>query len=149
MIDILLSNGEYVITMDPKRRIIRNGSVAIDKGEILEIGKSTDIDKKYRARTVIDAKDKVIMPGLIDGHAHPARYRSKGIADDVNEVTWIYERMFPFEAELTPHDAYICGLGAFAEMIKHGTTCHNNPGVPGTVEHVDMMGKAIERSTIK
>ena len=149
MIDLLLKNGEYVITMDPERRIIKNGSVAIDKGEILEIGKSTDIDKKYQARTVIEANDKVIMPGIIDGHAHPAQYISKGIADDVNEGTWIYERMFPFEAELTPHDVYICGLGAFVEMIKHGTTCHNNPGVPGTVEHVDMMGKAMKETGMR
>ena len=38
MIDILLKNGEYVITMDPEWRIIKSGGVAIDKGEILEIG---------------------------------------------------------------------------------------------------------------
>ncbi len=149
MIDILLKNGEYVITMDPERRIIKDGGVAIDKGEILGIGKSADLEKKYQAKTVIDAKDKVIMPGIIDGHAHPAQYISKGIADDVNEGTWIYERMFPFEAELTPHDVYICGLGAFVEMIKHGTTCHNNPGVPGTVEHVDMMGKAMKETGMR
>jgi cytosine/adenosine deaminase-related metal-dependent hydrolase len=48
------------------------------------------------------------MPGIIDGHAHPAQYLSKGIADDVDEVTWVYERMFPYEAALTPYEAYVC-----------------------------------------
>ncbi len=149
MIDILLKNGDYVITVDPKRRIITNGAVAIDKGAIVEIGKSPDLEKKYQAKTVINCKDKVIMPGIIDGHAHPAQYLSKGIADDVDEVTWVYERMFPYEAALTPHDVYICGLGHFIEMIKHGTTCHNNPGVPGTVEHVDMMAKAMKEVGVR
>jgi cytosine/adenosine deaminase-related metal-dependent hydrolase len=46
MIDILLKNGDYVITMDPKRRIIANGAVAIDKGVIVEIAKSSDLGKK-------------------------------------------------------------------------------------------------------
>lgn len=149
MIDILLSNGEYVITVDPKRRIITNGSVAIDNGEILDIGKSTDINKKYQAATVIDARDKVIMPGLIDGHAHPAQYLSKGIADDIDVVTWVYKRMFPFESELMAHDAYVCGLGEFCEMIKHGTTCHNNPGVPGPVENSDMVAKAMKETGMR
>ncbi len=149
MIDILLKNGDYVITMDPERRIITDGGVAIDKGEILEVGKTSDLEAKYQAETVIDAKDKVIMPGIIDGHAHPAQYLSKGIADDVDEVTWVYERVFPYEAALTPDDTYVCGLGHFIEMIKHGTTCHNNPGVPGTVEHVDMMGKAMQETGVR
>jgi len=149
MIDILLKNGDYVITMDPERRIITDGGVAIDKGEILEVGKTIDLEAKYQAETVIDAKDKVIMPGIIDGHAHPAQYLSKGIADDVDEITWVYGRVFPYEAALTPHDSYICGLGHFAEMIKHGTTCHNNPGVPGTVEHADMMGKAMQETGVR
>ncbi len=87
MIDILLKNGDYVITVDPKRRIITNGAVAIDKGAIVEIGKSPDLEKKYQTKTVINCKDKVIMPGIIDGHAHPAQYLSKGNDDDVDEDT--------------------------------------------------------------
>ena len=93
MIDILLKNGAYVITMDPERRIITNGGVAIDEGAILEVGKSADLEKKHQAKTVIDSQDKLIMPGLIDGHAHPAQYLSKGIADEVDGVTWVFGRI--------------------------------------------------------
>lgn len=145
MVDILIKNATYVITMDPKRRIIGDGAVAVDKEQIVGVGKTKEIEETYRADVVIDAKDKVVMPGLIDGHAHPGQYLSKGIADEVDEVTWVYKRMFPFEAELTAEDAYVCGLGEFVEMIKHGTTCHNNPGVPGvTTENVDMVAKAMK-----
>jgi len=79
------------------------------------------------------------------GHAHPAQYIAKGIADDVDEVTWVYKRMFPVEAELTPEDAYVSALGEFVDMVKHGTTCHNNPGVPGVdTTNVDMTAKAMK-----
>ena len=148
-VDILLTNAEFVITMDPERRIITNGAVAIDQGAILEVDKSSKITKKYEGKKVIDAKNKVVMPGLIDGHAHPCQYLSKGIADEVDGVAWVFERMFPFEAELTPHDVYVCGLGAFVEMIKHGTTCHNNPGNPGPPEHSDMVAKAMKETGMR
>ncbi len=144
MIDILVKNGAYVITMDPARRIIKDGAVAVDKGRIVGIGKTKEIEGAYDAEFTINAKDKVVMPGIIDGHAHPAQYLSKGIADEVDEVTWVYKRMFPYEAELTPEDAYVSALGEFIEMVKHGTTCHNNPGVPGEIKHVDMVAEAMK-----
>jgi len=144
MVDILIKNGAYVITMDRERRIIRDGAVAVDKGKIVGVGKTKEIEETYKVDTVIDAKDKVVMPGIIDGHAHPAQYLSKGIADEVDEVTWVYKRMFPYEAELTPEDSYVSAMGEFVEMIKHGTTCHNNAGVPGEVKHVDMAAEAMK-----
>ena len=54
-VDILLTNAEFVITMDPERRIITNGAVAIDQGAILEVDKSSKITKKYEGKKVIDA----------------------------------------------------------------------------------------------
>src|SRR3990170_2815940 len=142
---ILIKNADYVITMDPQRRIIRGGAVAIEGNRIVGVGKTKELDDTYVRDVVIDARNKVVMPGLIDGHAHPAQQIAKGVADDVDEVTWVYKRMFPVEAELTPEDAYISALGEFVEMIKHGTTCHNNPGVPGVdTKNVDMTARAMK-----
>ncbi len=114
MIDILLKNGEYVITMDQERRIIEDGSVAIDKGEILEVGKTDDLTEKYQAKTVIDAKDKVIMPGIIDGHAHPAQYLSKGIADDVAGLVGNASNLLSATNDLVRTSA---GIGVFLAIL--------------------------------
>ncbi|NIX78329.1 amidohydrolase family protein [Microvirga terricola] len=69
MADILIING-IVVTMDPQRRVIENGAVAIEKDRIIAVGTTAEITAAHEAATVIDAKNKIVMPGLIDGHAH-------------------------------------------------------------------------------
>ena len=69
MIDLLITNGT-VITMDPLRRVIDKGAVAIKGHLIVDVGDAAELAETYDAQRVIDASRKVIMPGLIDGHAH-------------------------------------------------------------------------------
>ena len=69
MADIIITNG-IVVTMDPQRRVIENGAVAIEKDRIVAVGTTDEITAAYQAATIIDAKNKIVMPGLIDGHAH-------------------------------------------------------------------------------
>lgn len=69
MADILIRNG-IVVTIDANRRVIEDGAVAITGDRIVAIGKSDEIAAAHPAKTVIDARHKAIIPGLIDGHAH-------------------------------------------------------------------------------
>ncbi|MBF9232299.1 amidohydrolase family protein [Microvirga alba] len=69
MADILITNG-IVVTMDPQRRVIEDGAVAIQDDRIIAVGTTAEVTAAHQAATVIDAKNKIIMPGLIDGHAH-------------------------------------------------------------------------------
>ncbi len=68
-VDILITGGA-VITMDPERRIIQDGAVAISGDRIEAVGLSEELRARYKAAKVIDASNAVIMPGLIDGHGH-------------------------------------------------------------------------------
>ena len=70
MADIIITNG-IVITIDRGSPRHRDGAVAIEKDRIVAVGH----DRRnhwppIRPTTIIDAKDKIVMPGLIDGHAH-------------------------------------------------------------------------------
>jgi 5-methylthioadenosine/S-adenosylhomocysteine deaminase len=69
MADILIRNG-IVVTIDATRRVIEDGAIAITGDRIVAIGKSDEIAAAHPAKTVIDARHKAIIPGLIDGHAH-------------------------------------------------------------------------------
>ncbi|QFU15661.1 amidohydrolase family protein [Microvirga thermotolerans] len=69
MADIIITHG-IVVTMDPKRRVIEDGAVAIERDRIVAVGTTEEVLAQHRAPTVIDASRKIVMPGLIDGHAH-------------------------------------------------------------------------------
>ncbi len=69
MTDILITNAT-IVTMDPERRVIENGAIAIAGDRIAEIGATDELAARHDAARVIDGRDMVAMPGLIDCHAH-------------------------------------------------------------------------------
>ena len=66
----LLITGGTVITMDSARRVIDDGAVAITGNRIVAVGTTREVTAAYSARETIDARRKIVMPGLIDGHGH-------------------------------------------------------------------------------
>ncbi|WP_445610543.1 amidohydrolase family protein, partial [Burkholderia pseudomultivorans] len=81
-IDVLIANG-CVITLDPQRRVIENGAVAVKGERIVAVGDTDALHARYRAARTIDAHRKAVLPGLIDAHAHAghAMLRTIGGAD--------------------------------------------------------------------
>ena len=81
-IDLLIVRGT-VITMDPSRRVIEDGAVAVDGDRIVDVGDSDTLRQQYAARKTIDAHRKAILPGLIDSHAHAGHgmLRTMGAGD--------------------------------------------------------------------
>ncbi len=127
MAELIIANA-FVVTMNPERHMIGDGAIAIDGNRIVDVGPTQQVLAKHKSRQVIDASGMLAMPGLIDGHNHPTMYLSNGIGDDYNILDWLHKRVYPYEACLTPEEAYLSSLGAFVEGIKCGTTCVNEPG---------------------
>jgi 5-methylthioadenosine/S-adenosylhomocysteine deaminase len=72
---------------------------------------------------LLDGTDKLLMPGLINGHNHCAMTLFRGLADDLELGEWLNEHIFPAEAaNATPDMVYWCTKLAAAEMILSGTT---------------------------
>ena len=90
MADIIIKNA-YVLTMDPDLGDLKNGVVVIEDGRITEIGKET----KESAETVIDAKNSVVMPGLVNTHTHAAMTLFRGYADDMQLAEWLEKCIWP------------------------------------------------------
>lgn len=119
-IDLLIDNGS-VITMDAQRRVIENASVAVHQGKILEVGPSADLRAKYTPTKLIDARRKVIMPGLVDGHAHAGTSLIKQVAEHYPGPEW--RNIFDFIAYHSSRDWwYLDSLFAGLEKMKFGTT---------------------------
>ena len=121
----LIIRGGTIVTMDGSRRVIDNGGVAVKGGRIVAVGATAEIDRNYAAREVINATDKVVIPGLINGHTHVPMTLFRGIADDLDLQDWLTKYIFPAEAKNVTEDFVRVGtrLG-LAEMIRGGTTTY-------------------------
>jgi 5-methylthioadenosine/S-adenosylhomocysteine deaminase len=139
MADIIIKNA-YVLTMDPERGDLKNGTVVIEDGKITEIGKKTD----ESAETVIDAKNSVVMPGLVNTHTHAAMTLFRGYADDLQLADWLEGHIWPAEAKLTAEDVYKGSLLACLEMIRSGTTSFAD-----MYFYMDETAKAVEASGLR
>jgi 5-methylthioadenosine/S-adenosylhomocysteine deaminase len=119
--DILVTNG-IVLTMKTGETPIYNGAVAIGQNKILAVGDKNKFSK-WQISRIIDARDGIIMPGLINTHTHAAMVCFRGLADDLPLMNWLNEHIFPAETKLDHDKVYRATLLACAEMILSGTTC--------------------------
>ncbi len=127
-VDLVIAGIDWLITVDPARRIVRDASVAVKDGKIVAIGKTDDIAKAYSSSRTVDGRHTVATPGLIDCHLHASFQLSRGLADEANAQSFLFDRMYPYEAALDGDDVRVAATLAGAELLKHGVTCFIDPG---------------------
>ena len=121
-VDTVITGG-VVLTLDERDTRIEGGAVAIKGDTIMGVGRAEELRQEFVGRTLIEAEDSLIMPGLINGHTHAAMTCFRGMADDMELTTWLNDYIFPAEAKHADAElAYWGSLLACAEMIKSGTT---------------------------
>ena len=123
-VDLLVLGGT-IVTMDQTRRIIDDGGIAVSNGRIVAIGPRAEIERRYTSRQRVNATDKVVAPGLINGHTHVPMVLFRGLADDLDLQEWLTKYIFPAEAKNVTEEFVRVGtrLG-LAEMIRGGTTTY-------------------------
>ena len=126
----LLVTGGTVVTLDARRRILRDGAVAVRDGRIVEVGKAAALEPRYPRAERISAAGHVVLPGFVDTHQHATQLLAKGIADDCTFWQWCYERIFPYDAALAEDDVYWGALLVGIELVRSGITCFADPGGP-------------------
>ena len=119
----LIVRGDHVITMDAAMTIIENGAIAIDQGVILAVGPVNEIESGFEARETLAGENRIVMPGLINGHSHAAMTLLRGVADDLSLMDWLQNYIFPAEVEFVDTEFVRIGTElACWEMIRGGTT---------------------------
>ena len=122
--DIIVT-ARYVVTMDAQQRLIQDGAVAIRGERIAAVGTRAVIDRRFQAAQRIDKGDAIILPGLINTHAHAAMSLFRGIADDMKLQDWLTKFIFPAEKKnVTPEFVRWGTRLACLEMLRGGITTY-------------------------
>ncbi len=139
----LLIEGATVVPIDRERRIITDGAVAVRGNLIVAVGKTADLQARYTPHRRIDGTDKLVLPGLIDGHKHLCEVARGLIPDTLITRDWLKDWCYPYLGSLTAEQEYEHALLLMAEMIRSGTTTAVDPGVlylDSTIEVMEQSG---------
>ena len=121
-----LVKNAYLLTMekevDGSLRQPFLGEILIDGDNIVQVGEHLNEIETVGVE-VIDGKDTLVMPGLVNTHSHAGMSLLRGYGDDLPLNTWLFERVFPVEDNMTPEDVYWGSMLSICEMIRSGTTC--------------------------
>lgn len=111
--------------MDPARRVIADGAIALRGSQILAVGPRAEIEKSYTTAKRISRPQSFLLPGMINTHAHAAMSLLRGIADDRRLADWLENYIFPAEARNVGKEFCFWGTQlACAEMLRGGTTTY-------------------------
>ena len=118
--DLLIAGARLVVTMDPGRRELPGGWVAITGGQVSGVGTA---GSEPTAREVIRADGCVVTPGLINTHHHIYQNLTRAFAPAVNTSLfgWL-EALYPVWAGLDEEAAFLSAWVGLAELALGGCT---------------------------
>ncbi len=141
--DLLIKNG-IIVTIDQESTIINDGTIAIKNQKIIKIGSSEKM-KDASAAIEIDAKNCILMPGLVNTHTHLPMSLFRGLADDLELMTWLNDYIFKAEAKyINPENTRLGTLISCAEMLLSGTTT-----ICDGYFHEDVVADVVNESGLK
>jgi cytosine/adenosine deaminase-related metal-dependent hydrolase len=118
---LLIRNARLVVTMDDRRREIQDGAVFVRGNAIEAVGVSSGLPRT--ADEVIDARDEVVVPGLVNTHHHMYQTLTRviGPAQNCELFRWL-QTLYPIWAHLTPEMIRVSTQTAMAELLLSGCT---------------------------
>lgn len=134
-----------VITMDPARRVIRDGAVAVKGGRIVAVGKGAELRHRYLADRHLGGPRRFVIPGLIDCHNHLAQALVRDYA--LEDFPNIYRIYVPCEMALDADEAAVSARYGIAQLLRSGVTAVAETTF--TEDHEDAIARTIVQTGIR
>lgn len=116
---LLVKNTAVLVTMDDQRREIKNGGLFVRDNVIEQVGPTSELPAT--ADTVLDLKDHVVLPGLINTHHHLYQSLTRVLAQDNDLFVWL-KTLYPIWANMTDEAIYVSTITGLAELALAGCT---------------------------
>jgi len=141
----LLIEHATIITMDPERRILRDGSILVDGRDVVQVCPAAALRLGRRPDRVINGRRRVVAPGFVDTHVHLTEHLSRGLMlDDIPVARYLPDWLLPLYSTVTPEEEQTAAQLACVEMIRTGTTTFCEAGtlfdVPAVADAVEQIG---------
>lgn len=128
MSTLKIEGARFIVTIDPERRIIRDGSILIEGQRIVQVGKAAAL-QQVPADRVIDAREMVVTPGFCNNHMHISyAHATRGIFPDNLDPLVYLSHVFTLQGAMSAEDEYYTTLLGITELLQYGTTCFVDPG---------------------
>ena len=146
MATLKIDNAKFILTMDPERRIISDGSILVDGQRITQVGKAAEMAGVTADRT-IDASEMVVTPGFCNAHLHISyAHDIRGIFPDTLVGGEYIQTAYKLKSVMSEEEEYSTTLLAITELLKYGTTCFLDPG---STIHIDACMEAYGESGVR
>jgi 5-methylthioadenosine/S-adenosylhomocysteine deaminase len=148
-IDLLVQNA-YVVAFDDAGTVLTDGAIAVDGGDIIDVGPTAEVAGRYAPRERLFAEGRLAMPGLIDSHLPTAQTMMRGLFAELaskhamRQPMW-REYLIPFESNMSEDDVHLSGLLAYSNLLRTGTTTFFDAGGP----HPLSMARAAQEAGIR
>ena len=119
----LLIGQATLVTVNARDDVLTEADLAIAGDKIVGVGSAP---RGFVPDRVLDGRDRIVLPGLVNTHTHLSMTLMRNYADDLAFWPWLLERVKPLEDHLVPEDVRIGARLGLAEMIRGGTTCFHD-----------------------
>ena len=137
-VSLIIKNGQ-ILTMNEKKDVIEDGVIIVDQDSIIAIGNKTLL-KKYKSKKIIDAKNGIVIPGMINAHNHLPMIAFRGLGEEGIENR-LFAYFFPLEGEKLSRDLiYKATIHGTIDMAMGGVTTYAD-----MYYHMDEMAKATKK----
>lgn len=139
-----------VVTMDPQRRVLRNGNIWIDGDRIAKVGPATEIGVPPGPHEAIDATEMIAIPGFVSTHNHlysavvrSLPYGGPEEETDQSFISWIERFWFRYlEDKVNEEQLHAGTLVNCLDQIRSGITTtadtvEGSNALPGALDAVD------------
>lgn len=134
----LLVAGEWVLTMDAARTMIRDGAVAVLGGRIVDVGPAAELQRRWQVATTVGGPGRLVLPGLINAHQHLTgdRLARSTIPDAISSRDAIFDWAVPLHAAHGPDDEELSATLGLVDAAANGVTFTIEAGTVGHPERV-------------
>lgn len=123
----LMIEARWLVPVIPRNEVLEHHTVVVHEGAIVDIAPMAAAKEQYSPTKTVVLNEYVLIPGLINLHAHAGMTLMRGLADDIPLMPWLQNHIWPAEQQIVSEkfvrDSALFGC---AEMLAGGVTCFND-----------------------